>query len=244
MVVWHHITGYILFTILAILSLSFLLDYLETDRTRAADASVLLAIGAAFTYELGSVYCLLAALARLVSAIRLKRATRDHVLPSDPRGVRQRIRLATMLTLVPVLYETVSLLDFFARLGSVGSSGFGVRVPQTWWWALEDLGRDRGMVSRSRAVGWRMRWSEAAPAFERAESRARRPRPSGRRPQGLQAPVDPTNKQGCGNPGTVEPSVSRNRAFTQKHGAPSQEDWTTTCGGRPLETRRRQSMLP
>jgi len=70
----HQFSGYditslrtMLFTILAILSLSFLLDYLETDRTRAADASVLLAIGAAFTYELGSVYCLLAALASVVS---------------------------------------------------------------------------------------------------------------------------------------------------------------------------------
>ncbi|MBI2200006.1 MAG: hypothetical protein HYU42_15635 [Candidatus Rokubacteria bacterium] len=122
MVVWHHITGYILFTVLASLSLSFLLDYLETDRPRAADTSVLLAIGAAFTYELGSVYSLLAALASLASAIRWKRTTRDHALPPDPRGVRGRVRLATMLALVPVLYKTVSPIDFFARLGSVQAS--------------------------------------------------------------------------------------------------------------------------
>ena len=116
MVVWHHITGYMLFTVLASLSLSRLLVSLETGRTRAADASVLLAIGAAFTYELGSAYCLLAALATLVSAIRLRRARGS--------GVRRRIWLATRLALVPVLYATVSLLDFFARPGSLQASDF------------------------------------------------------------------------------------------------------------------------
>ena len=119
MVIWHHITGYILFTVLATLSLSRLLDYLETDRPRAADTSVLLAIGAAFTYELGSVYALLAAFATLVSAIRLKRARGTHVLPSNPRRARQRIRLTAMLAFVPVLYGTVSLFDLAARRGSV-----------------------------------------------------------------------------------------------------------------------------
>jgi hypothetical protein len=139
-VVWHHITGYILFTVLASLSLSFLLDYLETERTRAAEASVLLALVAAFTYELGSVYCVLAALATIVSAIRLKRATQDHPPPSDSRGVRQRIRLAALLALVPVLYAAVSLADFFARRGGVEASDLRVNVSG-------DLLRGAGLVA-------------------------------------------------------------------------------------------------
>ena len=122
MVIWPHITGYILFTVLASLSLSRLLDFLETGRERAAGASVLLAICAAFTYELGHVYCLLAALATVVSALRLKHGTQGQTPRPDVSGVRRRVRLAAMLAPVPVLYATVSLFDFFSRLGSVQAS--------------------------------------------------------------------------------------------------------------------------
>ena len=128
MVIWHHITGYILFTVLASLSLSRLLDFLETGRERAADASVLLAICAAFTYELGNVYCLLAALATVVSALRLKQDTQGQTPRPDLGGVRRRVRLAAMLALVPVLYATVSLFDLFSRLGSVQASDIRVNM--------------------------------------------------------------------------------------------------------------------
>ena len=128
MVIWHHITGYILFTVLASLSLSRLLDFLETGRERAADASVLLAICAAFTYELGNVYCLLAALATVVSALRLKQETQGQTPRPDLGGVRRRVRLAAMLALVPVLYATVSLFDLFSRLGSVQASDIRVNM--------------------------------------------------------------------------------------------------------------------
>jgi hypothetical protein len=121
-VVWHHITGYILFTLLTSLSLWFLLDFLEGGRPRAAGTSVLLALGATFTYEFGAVYCLLAALGTAISAVRFSQRRREGGGRSASRRSGLQLRLATTLGLVPLLYAVVSATDLLARLGSVAAS--------------------------------------------------------------------------------------------------------------------------
>lgn len=144
-VIWHHISAYILFALCTTGSLLCLLRYLETNRRRSADVAVLLAIVATFTYELGTVYCLLVAVSLTLSAGRsLVTAQSDPNHP--PVAPRARRTLALVFAAIPVGYVAVSLADFLAQFRGAPALGYGpglspevgrglaFAVHQIWFW--------------------------------------------------------------------------------------------------------------
>ena len=68
-VVWFHANAYVLCAALLVASLERLLAFLETGRRGPAAAAVALALVAAFTYELGAIYCAVAGGLLSVSAL-------------------------------------------------------------------------------------------------------------------------------------------------------------------------------
>ncbi len=128
-VIWHHINGYLLFGVLATLSLQQLLVYLDIHHVRHARLAVLLALAAAFVYEAGLIYCALVALALTVGAVRQRgRPT----LPEDPggrRGATGHLVLTLAFAGVIVLYLGVSAGDLLARFASLHRSDARLPAP-------------------------------------------------------------------------------------------------------------------
>lgn len=110
-VIWHHINGYLVFTLCVTGSLHSLLDHLERGGKRSAEVSVLLAIAGTFTYEAGVLYCGLIGLALAVSAARSART------PAAQAPSVSRATLAGVFFAIPVGYLALSLIDFVARFG-------------------------------------------------------------------------------------------------------------------------------
>ena len=110
-VIWHHINGYLVFTLCITGSLHCLLDHLETGAKRSAEVSVLLAIAGTFTYEAGTIYCGLVGVALAGSAVRSARA------PAAQAPSVSRATLASVFFAIPVAYLALSLTDFVARFG-------------------------------------------------------------------------------------------------------------------------------
>src|ERR1035441_6821257 len=81
LVIWNHITGYVLFCLLISLSVYTLVEFFEYHRIRYALWSAISAGAAIFTYELGIAYCLLACLALASTLWRSDTTGQEHSLP-------------------------------------------------------------------------------------------------------------------------------------------------------------------
>jgi hypothetical protein len=113
-VIWHHVNGYLLFGVLATLSLQQLLIHVDRHDARHARLAFLFALAATFVYEAGLIYCVLVA-GGLVFGIARGHATR----PEDPASRRREAgRLALAFAGIIVLYLAASAGDFLARFSS------------------------------------------------------------------------------------------------------------------------------
>jgi hypothetical protein len=120
-ILWNHITGYVLFCLLAAFSVYMLVCFFETQRLSRLALSLLAAGVAVFTYELGIVCCV------LNGAVLLWRGRREDPQANTP-GHASRIRIATGLSflLLPVIYLVLSIASHQHDGG-----GMSVRLPPT-----------------------------------------------------------------------------------------------------------------
>src|SRR4029453_16853683 len=72
MVIWHHINGYLLCTILCTVSLIALLNHGATGHRASAWVSVATAFLATFAFEVGVVYCVVVAASLAVSLVSVR----------------------------------------------------------------------------------------------------------------------------------------------------------------------------
>ncbi len=128
-VVWVNVSAYVLCALLLVASVERLLAFLETGRRGPAGAAVLLALLAAFTYELGPVYCVVSGALLALSALLRGRSVAASVFA--PR--RAVLAVGGAHVLVAALYALTSVVDLYARFG--GIRGSDVRPP-----GLGDLG--------------------------------------------------------------------------------------------------------
>jgi hypothetical protein len=138
-VVWFHANAYVLCALLLVASLERLLAFLETGRRGPAGAAALLALVAAFTYELGAIYCVVVGAVLAMSALGGARRGAVAGDASAPRGAR--LVAGGVHLLAVAVYAAVSLADLHARFGGIGGSD--VRPP-----GLGDLGPGLGFAGR------------------------------------------------------------------------------------------------
>jgi hypothetical protein len=112
LVIWNHLTGYILFAVCALASLRYLLQYLEGGPDRLFYMSWTLAFAATFIYELGVVYCVLAA----VAFVRRK-------------GRFGSRRCIALFLSIPVVYITANLGDYYRVFHRMPVLESGTGVP-------------------------------------------------------------------------------------------------------------------
>jgi|GEM_PF-2302013 len=109
MVIWHHLSGYLLFSVFLLSSIYNLLKYEETGSPGNGIALSLFLLLAAFTYEAGSAAALLIALYMTLSRLN-KRS-------------RYGWRVIAATCMVPVIYVSLSLIDLYAKFGNLSAIG-------------------------------------------------------------------------------------------------------------------------
>lgn len=120
MVLWHHLAGYLLFCVFALLSINLAVRGIEERRSGLLFASALLAAAGVFTFEVGIIHA-------AVTAVVLRR--------HSDRSMR---KFGTVFAVIPLVYAIYSIADYSARsvdLRDVQESG-GASA----YWIAERLG--------------------------------------------------------------------------------------------------------
>ena len=142
LVIWNHITGYVLFCLLISLSVYTLVEFFEYHRIRYALWSAISAGAAIFTYELGIAYCLLACLALTSTTWSSDATGHDRSLFR-----RRTVTLAVVFLIIPFLYAAISAVNYQATAAAHGGGlpsypagrlgeGLTYTAYQLWHWAI------------------------------------------------------------------------------------------------------------
>jgi len=127
-VVWFHANAYVLCAALLLASLERLLAFLETGGRGAARLCVALAALAAFTYELGPIYCAVAGALLVLSALPAGPQAGHADLAGAAAARRARLATGGAHLAVTAVYVAVSAGDLLLRFG--GIAGSDVRAPR------------------------------------------------------------------------------------------------------------------
>ncbi len=125
MVLWHHIMGYLLFSLLAILQILYLIRFMSEGHLRFAIWSLVLALIAEFTYEPTLALNLIIAGALALPALSLKFKSLQW-LPRPRPGPTTCLKIAALFCVISLLLPTVSFIDSYLRFGHV----VGLEKPQ------------------------------------------------------------------------------------------------------------------
>jgi len=125
-VIWFHANAYILCTVLLTGSLERLLAYLDTGRRAAGSASLLLALTAAFTYELGAFYSLMVGALLAISALP-RPGQRAGGAAGIPSSRRARLLMSGGHGAIAATYLAISVVDLLRRFP--GLEGSDARLP-------------------------------------------------------------------------------------------------------------------
>lgn len=123
LVIWNHLTGYVFFCLMASVSLYSLISFLDDGRRKRAVSSISSAFIAAFTYELGVIYCVLVAMC-LFWALR-KHAQPEVNVPGFRRGLAA---LTIAFCVVPLIYAGLDVQDYRSTAGARGPDGLPASV--------------------------------------------------------------------------------------------------------------------
>jgi hypothetical protein len=113
MVIWHHLSGYLLFSIL-LLGAIYNLRRLKAEKSLYRETLMFFCfLVASFTYELGNAASLLAAAYMILS----------NRLSSDNKQNKYNRRIIILTFAVPIVYIMASMLDLYLRFGDISATG-------------------------------------------------------------------------------------------------------------------------
>lgn len=119
MVLWHHIMGYLLFSLLAILQLIYLIRFISEGHIRFAIWSLGLALVAEFTYEPTLALNLIIAGALTLPALSLKFQSLQWI-PRPRPSPTTCLKVAALFCAISLLLPAASFTDSYLRFGDFG----------------------------------------------------------------------------------------------------------------------------
>lgn len=125
MVLWHHIMGYLLFSLLAILQILYLIRFMSEGHVRFAIWSLILALIAEFTYEPTLALNLIIVGALTLPALSLKFQSLQWI-PRPQPSPTTCLKIAALFCVISLLLPVASIVDSYLRFGNFA----GLERPQ------------------------------------------------------------------------------------------------------------------